>query len=112
MPRSSGAGDAIIRDIYRFMGRLAADEFFLENGAWRTDMTRCHEPKSRSLLVRIQGNGRKDDARFSVVDEAISLEKILRAMLIYEPTERATASDIMESDWMKRWGLPSLDTFS
>lgn len=88
----------------------ARGEYFLEDGSWKTDMKRCHEPKSRPLLLRIQQMGRKNDPEFSE-DEAMSLEKMLRAMLTYEPTKRARAREIAESDWMNRWGLPALQRF-
>ena len=112
--------DAIVAEMVSTLGMLprqwweswqARAEFFLEDGSWRTDMTRCHDATSRPLFQRIQENGRKDDAQFTM-DEATSLEKMLRSMLTYNPSERPTVSDIMESDWMKRWGVPSLEKFS
>ena len=88
----------------------AREDFFLEDGSWKTDMERFHDSKSRPLLLRIQQMGRENDPEFSA-DEAMSLEKMLRAMLTYDPTKRATARDIIESDWMHRWGLPALRKF-
>ncbi|KAL8791174.1 MAG: hypothetical protein Q9195_006013 [Heterodermia aff. obscurata] len=54
-------------------------------------------------------NGRKDP-EFSAA-EIESLKKMLRAMLEYEPSKRATINQVVESDWMVRWGLPALRKF-
>ncbi len=43
-------------------------------------MERFHDSKSRPLLLRIHEMGRENDIEFCA-DEAMSLEKILRAML-------------------------------
>lgn len=71
-------------------------------------MTRAHDSKSRPLLLRIQEMGRALDPTFST-DEIQSLERMLRAMLVYDPAKRATALQVVESDWMTRWGYPSLE---
>lgn len=34
---------------------------------------------------------------------------MLRSMLIYRPNERATAQQILHSEWMKDWGQPALE---
>lgn len=69
-------------------------------------MERCHDPKTRPLLLHIQQMGREKDSEISE-DEAMSLEKMLRAMLTDEPLTRATPRVIAESDWMMRWRLPA-----
>ena len=111
--------DYIIAEMVSCLGLLprpwwdawrARDEFFAEDGSWRTDMSRIHDSKSRPLLLRIQRNGRKDP-EFSAV-EIESLEKLLRAMLEYEPSKRATIAQIVESDWMVQWGLPAIRKFN
>ncbi|KAL8944763.1 MAG: hypothetical protein Q9211_000479 [Gyalolechia sp. 1 TL-2023] len=89
----------------------AREEFFTEDGSWRTDMKRCQAPRSMPLSERIQGMGRKDDPEFSP-EEAESLERMLRAMFEYKPEKRATAKDVTASDWMIRWGIPSLRTYN
>lgn len=85
-------------------------DFFLEDGSWRTDMERCHDSKSRPLAYRIQGMGRESDPGFCA-EEAKSLEEMLRSMFEYEPAKRASVKDVAESDWMVRWGCPSLHRF-
>ena len=111
--------DDIIAEMVSALGLLpkqwweswqARGDFFLEDGSWRTDMERAHDSKSRSILLRIQEMGREKDAEFSA-DEAVSLEKMLRAMLTYDPAKRASAKDVAESEWMSKWGLPALRTF-
>ena len=88
----------------------ARNEFFHEDGSWRTDMTRPHDAKSRPLAQRLQQNGRILDDNFSE-SERYCLENMLKAMLEYEPTKRATANDLVNSEWMRQWGLPSLRQF-
>ena len=111
--------DDIIAEMVSALGLLpqqwwsswqARGDFFHEDGSWRTDMERAHDSKSRPLLLRIQRMGRQKVAEFTA-DEAASLEKMLRGMLIYDSSKRATAKDVMASDWMKRWGLPALQSF-
>lgn len=112
--------DHVISEMISTLGPLPQDwwqiwkargDFFLEDGSWRTDMKRCQAPKSMPLSERIQRMGRKNDPKFSV-EEAESLERMLRAMFEYNPEKRATAKDVANSDWMKRWGIPSLQTYN
>ncbi|KAL8773763.1 MAG: hypothetical protein Q9209_001531 [Squamulea sp. 1 TL-2023] len=112
--------DDIIAEMVSCLGPLPSDwwnvweargEFFLDDGSWRIDMTRPHAPNSRPLTQRIQDMGRKNDPDFST-EEANSLEKMLRDMLVYEPKRRASATDVVKSEWMTRWGLPSLQAFN
>ncbi|KAI4139104.1 MAG: hypothetical protein LQ341_004356 [Variospora aurantia] len=87
-------------------------EFFVEKGVWRTDMTRPREPRSRPLRSRIQTMGRQEHPDSLSADEAESLAVMLTTMLEYDPAKRATADDVVNSDWMTRWGLPSLKPFN
>ncbi|KZF21600.1 kinase-like protein [Xylona heveae TC161] len=41
-------------------------------------------------------------------EEFASLEKLLRAMLAYETSERITISEALQSEWMVRWALPAI----
>ncbi|KAI4152834.1 MAG: hypothetical protein L6R39_001729 [Caloplaca ligustica] len=94
------------RDAWQAWGK-----FFQEDGSWRTDMTR-HDSKSRPLHQRVfHDMGRENDPEFSIA-EAESLERMLRAMFQYEPAKRATIDDVVKSDWMTHWGLPSLQTYN
>ncbi|KAL9012485.1 MAG: hypothetical protein Q9173_002754 [Seirophora scorigena] len=86
-------------------------EFFVEKGVWRTDMARARDAKSHPLRWRIENMGRQEDPDFSP-DEAESLAVMLSTMLEYDPAKRASATDVINSDWMTRWGLPSLKPFN
>lgn len=35
-------------------------------------------------------------------------EKMLRAMLEFEPDQRITTKDVVASEWMRRWGLQAM----
>ncbi|KAL8916565.1 MAG: hypothetical protein Q9208_008436 [Pyrenodesmia sp. 3 TL-2023] len=85
-------------------------DFFVDNGVWRTDMTRSHDPKSRPLLQRFKNMGRNAESEFTAA-EVESLERMLRAMLEYEPAKRATVGEVVKSEWMTKWGLPALQEF-
>ena len=73
-------------------------------------MKRTHEARSRPLLLRLH-EMRRDIGPEVSEDEAMSLDQMLRSMLTYDPTERATAKDVIGSNWMKRWGLTALQKF-
>jgi serine/threonine-protein kinase SRPK3 len=86
-------------------------DFFLEDGSWKTDTHRSHAPYSRSLAERLRIMGRGEDpatCEFSP-EEMACLEKLLKAMLTYEPSERITASAAVASEWMERWGRRAID---
>ncbi|KAI4117998.1 MAG: hypothetical protein LQ345_001863 [Seirophora villosa] len=82
-------------------------KFFVENGVWRTDVGL----RSRPLRSRIQIMDRQEHPDF-FADEAESLAVMLSTMLEYDPAKRASATDVVDSDWMTRWGLPSLKPFN
>lgn len=86
----------------------ARGEFYNEDGSCNMDSIRLDTLEPEPLLQRIQQHRWGKDGDFSG-EEAISLERMLRAMLIYNPQERATAENFAESDWMKRWGRPALE---
>jgi hypothetical protein len=39
-----------------------------------------------------------------------ALDEMLKAMFAYEPAERPTVGDLLQSRWMREWGFPQLDT--
>ncbi|KUM58295.1 hypothetical protein ACN42_g8854 [Penicillium freii] len=67
-------------------------DFFLEDGSWRLDTERCHAPYCRPLHERLRIMERGEDPMTCEFgpEEMTSLEKLLRAMLTYEPSGRAT----------------------
>ncbi|CAG8040570.1 unnamed protein product [Penicillium salamii] len=42
-------------------------------------------------------------------EERAVFEAMLRSMLKFRPEERATASEVLNSEWMKGWGQPALE---
>lgn len=113
-----GDTDTILQENVSALGRLPQEwwdrweergEFFEVDGTWKEKDGR--RAVSRSLLLRCQQMGREEDAHFWK-DEVFALEKMLRSMLQYEPEKRATAEDLVRSDWMVRFGLPSLREFA
>ncbi|KAI4234775.1 MAG: hypothetical protein L6R40_006654 [Gallowayella cf. fulva] len=68
-------------------------KFFNEDGSWKAE------------------TGRAEDPAFTAT-EAKSLEKMLKTMLEYEPTKRATVNDVVDSQWMRAFALPSLQKFT
>ncbi|KAJ9658387.1 hypothetical protein H2201_007827 [Coniosporium apollinis] len=86
------------------------DDFFLEDGSWKQDTQRIHSPYSRPLSerMRIMGRGENPKSCEFSSEEMASLEQLLRAMLIYEPSERITSSAAVASDWMERWARPEI----
>lgn len=105
--------DDIISDMVSTLGLLprhwwdtwsAREEFFNEDGTWKTDMKRHYDAKSRPLHLRVQQNGREKDPEFSEA-ESESLTKMLRSMFEYEPLKRATAGDLVNCEWMAEWSL-------
>ncbi|KAI9884235.1 MAG: hypothetical protein M1823_003984 [Watsoniomyces obsoletus] len=84
------------------------DEFFHEDGSWKTEGKLRHDPISRPLLHRIHKMGRRDDSDFSE-EEAACLERMLRGMMKYYPEERMTIKEVVASEWMRRWGWPALE---
>lgn len=42
-------------------------------------------------------------------EERAAFEAMLRSMLKFRPEERATAPEVLNSEWMKGWGQPALE---
>lgn len=112
--------DDIVAEMISCLGLLPHDwwkiwgargEFFEEDGSWRAEMDRAHDSKSRPLSQRIREMGRENDCEFST-EEAKYLEQMLETMLQYKPEDRATIEDVVKSEWMTRWGMPSLEIFN
>ncbi|KAL8810773.1 MAG: hypothetical protein Q9223_002121 [Gallowayella weberi] len=83
-------------------------KYFHEDGSYICEVSAS---ESANLADQIQWMGRTENLEFSA-EEAQSVETMLRAMMEFEPAKRATAEDIVKSEWMTRWGLPSLRKFN
>lgn len=80
-------------------------DFFLDDGSWKSGTNRAHAPWSRPLIERMALMDREGEFE---LDEIACLEKLLRSMLTYEPAERITSGDTIQSEWMQNWGLPAI----
>ncbi|KAF2494668.1 kinase-like protein [Lophium mytilinum] len=66
-----------------------------------------------SLADRMRTMASKDPSREAVPpdcseEEFASLETLFKIMLTYEPAERATASDVVASEWVQKWAIPAI----
>lgn len=66
-----------------------------------------------SLADRMRTMASKDPSREAVPldcseEEFASLETLFKMMLTYEPAERATASELVASEWVQNWAIPAI----
>ena len=86
-------------------------EFFEEDGSWVSDFRRISTPVFRRLRQRLWEMGRGETEGTCEWDvaggELRALENLLRAMMTFEPRERPTANQLLESEYMVNWALPA-----
>lgn len=86
-------------------------EFFNSDGSWATNIQRIYTPGFRLLHERIWDMGRGTTAETSEFDvrgrELEDLELLLQSMLAYEPCQRPTAKQLLESEYMTKWAMPA-----
>ena len=113
--------DDIIGEMVSTLGPLPArwwqkwenrNEFFSEDGqSWAHDYCRISTPVSRPLHQRIWEMGRgetPETCEWNVKNgELAALEDLIRRMLSYEPSQRITAAEAMESEYMVKWAIPA-----
>jgi len=111
--------DTIIAEMVSALGALpepwwesweGKGKYFHEDGSWNTNLEHVYG-ESKPLLQRIQDFGRKDDPELTA-EETTSLGNMLSVMFIYDPEKRAKLEEVVESDWMKRWGLSALEDYN
>ncbi|GAA88373.1 hypothetical protein AKAW_06487 [Aspergillus luchuensis IFO 4308] len=85
-------------------------EFFLENGSWNPNFKRIQTPEFRPLNQRLWQMGRGETPQICELQktEMASFKRLLEGMLAYEPLERVSAREAMESDFMLKWARPAL----
>lgn len=87
-------------------------EFFLDDGTWKQDTTRCHAPYSRPLSERLRimgrGEGGEEGGEGFSSRELTALEAFLGSLLTYEPSERITAAAAQDEAWVVEYGLPAV----
>ena len=86
-------------------------KYFTEDGSWIPELQGRLPQITRPLKERLwnMGRGRTPEQCEFSVEEMASLGKLLAAMLVYEPSERITIDEVVESDYMTRWGRPALE---
>ncbi|KAL8798912.1 MAG: hypothetical protein Q9182_006284 [Xanthomendoza sp. 2 TL-2023] len=45
-------------------------------------------------------------------EEREALEKMLRGLLAFDPTQRSTIHDVLSSDWMQKYGQPAIEALT
>jgi hypothetical protein len=85
----------------------ARHRWFTEEGQ-RTD-----GGTSRLLIDRFDDSvkGPRQEYAMDAIGEAekTAIFAMLKGMLVFEPEERLTAAEFMESEWMLKWALPVLE---
>jgi serine/threonine-protein kinase SRPK3 len=68
-------------------------------------------PLAQRLRNMGRGNTPEQLEQFEFSSEEVeSLEKLLKAMLRYESSERITADEVMRSEYMVKWARPAIDS--
>lgn len=85
--------------------------FVEKDGSSTSSVQRICRPVSRPLHQRLWEMGRgetPETCEWCVEDgELRALEELLRAMLAFEPKERPSAQQLMESEYMVNWVMPA-----
>ncbi|KAB8245341.1 kinase domain-containing protein [Aspergillus flavus] len=88
-------------------------EWFNEKGELRPETSRSHDSIRRTWDQRfgycIQQPRAEAGLEKMTEKEKSAFEDMLRSMLTFRPEERATAQEVLHSDWMKGWGEPALE---
>lgn len=90
-------------------------EWFNEDGELdsKPGSSRGHDGVRRTLDKRfdycIQEPRAEAGLETVTEEERRAFERMLRSMLAFRPEERATAQQVLHSEWMKDWGLPALE---
>lgn len=87
-------------------------EYFNEDGSW---LPRAGKPPrvSRPLAMRI-AQLRGDGGLKGIPQEELpraeqdAILQLLRGMLTYDPEERFTMTDVVQSEWMQKYGIPAI----
>ncbi|QKX58032.1 uncharacterized protein TRUGW13939_05152 [Talaromyces rugulosus] len=115
----AGDPDDVLGEMVSTLGKLPMrwwqkwekrPEFFLENGTWNPNFNRIQTPGFRSLDQRLWQMGRGETLQTCELEEMemASLKDLLLAMLAYEPSDRISANDAMNSRFMLSWARPAL----
>ncbi|KAL8896468.1 MAG: hypothetical protein Q9207_007690 [Kuettlingeria erythrocarpa] len=81
-------------------------EFFHEDGTW-VPSPRGYQHSSRPLDMRISQMRREADDNFTKAEQDALLQ-LMSGMLTYDPQERFTIADVIDSEWMEKFGKPAI----
>lgn len=82
-------------------------EYFEEIG--RPEKDRFVYPYlEQSFEKDVQAARQRDNMSSFAKEEQVVILSMLRSMLAMKPEKRATATDVLSSDWMVTWGLPAV----
>ncbi|GLA70063.1 hypothetical protein AtubIFM55763_010965 [Aspergillus tubingensis] len=82
-------------------------EYFEEIG--RPEKDRFVYPYlEQSFEKDVQAARQRDNMSSFAKEEQVVILSMLRSMLAMKPKKRATATDVLSSDWMVTWGLPAV----
>ncbi|RAH62719.1 kinase-like protein [Aspergillus piperis CBS 112811] len=92
------------------IGEMRPKLFLEENGSWNPNFNRIQTPEFRPLDRRLWQMGRGETPQICEFQEMemASFKRLLEGMLAYEPLERVSAREAMESDFMLKWARPAL----
>lgn len=83
--------------------------YFEEDGEWITGEHMRHHPGYVLLEERMR-DWLRDSREGNITDEETEdLLDLLRQTFKWEPEERASATELLKTDWMKKWGVPALE---
>lgn len=83
-------------------------EYFNEAGPPR-EGRHIYAPLARSFETDVQKYRRRDEVGEFCQDETAAILEMLRSMLKFTPEDRATAEQVLKSDWMVKWALPEFE---
>ena len=66
-------------------------------------------PLEKTFEDTVQRYRREGDHGVYGTEEQKAILDLMRCMLALKPEDRPSAQDVMESEWMVRWGLPDLE---
>lgn len=83
------------------------NEFFNDDGTWIVESTRRYGKVSSRLEERVAYRMEAYGPNFTA-DEKATLVRMLKGMLTYTPEERWTIEQVLECEWMERFGKPAV----
>lgn len=111
--------DSILADMTSLLGKPPQrwwdmweekDLYFEEDGEWISSEFRRHAPRYIMLEERVRDWLWEQREGNITGEEMEDLQDLLRQTLKWEPEERASATELINTGWMKKWGAPALES--